>query len=60
MYMYLINMLYIWIYSGDDRPKTADVEAAALADLVLQQHTQLKRVPLNLVAKVSELVTSHM
>jgi len=54
MYMYLINMLYIWIYSGDDRPKTADVEAAALADLVLQQHTQLKRVPLNLVAKVSE------
>eukprot|EP00277_Geminigera_cryophila_P030576 CAMPEP_0173064192 /NCGR_PEP_ID=MMETSP1102-20130122/4855_1 /TAXON_ID=49646 /ORGANISM="Geminigera sp., Strain Caron Lab Isolate" /LENGTH=648 /DNA_ID=CAMNT_0013931183 /DNA_START=324 /DNA_END=2267 /DNA_ORIENTATION=+ len=30
--------------SGDDGPKTADVEAAALADLVLQQHTQLKRL----------------
>ena len=42
-----------------------DIEAAALADLVIQQHTQLKRVQLNLVTKaqVSEAschICSHV
>ncbi len=33
---------------------TKDVEAAALADLVIQQHTNLKRIELNLVTKAQK------
>jgi hypothetical protein len=36
---------------GEIDVDTKDVEAAALADLVIQQHTNLKRLELNLVTK---------
>lgn len=38
---------------------TKDVEAAALADLVIQQHTNLKRIELNLVTKAQTRAESR-
>lgn len=47
------------IIKGEVDVVKKDVEAAALADLVIQQHTNLKRIELNLVTKAKTRAESR-